>query len=370
MKICILVERWVGGGIENYLTSHFEHMDMQGLDIIIVTSAKETDFFDERLNKLGIKIKELLNESAGPFVRPVVLFKKLNSYLEKESFDLIHINANNGVGLRYAKIAQKSNIPRIIVHSHNSGTGMGIGRSIKLLGHYIGKKLYMKYPTEYWACSDLAAKWLFSPTIAKNKYSFVKNGINTEKVIFNFEKRKKIRSELGLEKKFTIGSIGRLSEQKNHAYLLNVFSELVKVRPEVKLLLIGSGELEEKLKLQAKELSISDDVIFYGSTNDVQMMLSAMDTFVLPSKYEGFPLVGIEAQCSGLETIVSNLVTKKLKLTDLISFEPINSNNSNWINRLESIDYRKNREQYQEVILNKGYDIKKTASDLRKRYLN
>lgn len=369
MKICILVERWVGGGIENYLISHFEHMDLQELEIVIVTSAKETTFFDDRLEKLGIKMYELLDKPAGPFMRPIVLFKNLTSYLKKEHFDLIHINANNGVGLRYAKIAYKNDISRIIVHSHNSGTGKGIGRSIKLIGHYLGKKMYMNYPTEYWACSDLAAKWLFSSTVVKNNYEFVKNGINTTEVSFNLEKRKTLRRELGIEKNYVIGSIGRLSEQKNHTYLLIFFADLLKARPEAKLLLVGSGELEKQLKSQAKELSISNNVIFYGSTNDVQMMLSAMDIFVLPSKYEGFPLVGIEAQCSGLETVVSDLVTKKLKLTKLVSFEPINNEDSNWVNKLKSRNYINNREQYQEIILNKGYDIKETARDLRKRYL-
>lgn len=368
MKIGVLVERWISGGIENYLVTHFENMNTHGLEITIITSKKETSFFDDRLNNIGIDIIELLEKPLGPFLRPVYIEKQLKKFLKVNFMDVLHINANNGMSLKYAKIGSKSGVKRVIVHGHNSDTGGGFGRPVKLMAHNLSKLVYMNYPTDYWACSDKAAKWLYSKKINKYNYQFVKNGINTKLFKFNLEHRLRIRNELGIMDRKIIGTIGRLSEQKNQQFLIEIMNELSKISSDYILLIVGNGELEGALKENVKRLSLSDKVIFYGTSNNIPHLLSAMDIFVLPSKYEGFPFVGIEAQCSGLKSIVSQQVTKRLQITNLINYEHINKGNSNWVERIDNTIKNENRECYYKYVEEEGFDIKRTASELRKRY--
>ncbi len=144
-----------------------------------------------------------------------------------------------------AKIAKKNNVKNIIVHSHCGGFSNLKYKIIKVLSSYS----LNKYPTEYWACSNLAAKWKFPKKVIKEgKYKVLKNAIDTSKIYYSTSIREEKRKELRVQDNLVIGHIGRFSIQKNHEFLIEIFNEIYKLNNKAILLLIGSGELEEKIR--------------------------------------------------------------------------------------------------------------------------
>lgn len=149
------------------------------------------------------------------------------------------------------------------------------------------------------------------------------NAIDTEKYAYNEEIRNKKREELQIGDRFCIGHVGRFAEQKNHAYLIDIFYEVHKKKEDAVLLLVGDGPLQEDVKARVHQYGLDDAVIFAGSRDDVGELYQAMDLFVLPSLFEGLALVLVETQCAGLRILVSDAVTDEIKMTDRMEYLPL-----------------------------------------------
>ena len=218
-------------------------------------------------------------------------------------------------------VAKRQKIKHIIIHSHNSNTPSGLLR--KLLNAL--NKPFLHLGTDFFACSKLAGEWLFGKNfLKKHELKIINNAVDIDKYKFNAQTRENIRNELECREKFVIGHVGRFCYQKNHDFLINVFYEVQKEDKDMILLLIGEGELKEEIQEKVKKLNIQDNVIFLGTTNKVQNYLQAMDLFVLPSRFEGLPVVGIEAQASGTKCLFSNNITKETKIVDNTEFLDLN----------------------------------------------
>ena len=232
-----------------------------------------------------------------------------------------------------------------------------------MLFHKISQQIYFKYATDYWACSMEAAEFLFGKDVGKSKQlKIIKNGIDTQKFRFNGNVRQKIREQLGISNRIVIGHIGRISYQKNQSFLLEVFRQVVKNRPEMVLLLIGDGDTT-MLQRRAAELEIEHSVVFLEATNQVAQLLSAMDVFVFPSIFEGFGIVAIEAQCAGLPTICSSQVPSDVDITPLCQHLMLNDDISVWVSAItkalnDSVD---SRDTYADRVKRAGYDIRDSA---------
>lgn len=175
--------------------------------------------------------------------------------------------------------------------------------------------------THGFACGKDAGKWMFH----NKPFEIIRNGINLKQYRYNEVVRSEYRKKLDVGRRTVIGHIGNFVDQKNHTFLLDAFAELLKMDENYLLLLISEGSLLEEIKEKARVLQIEDNVVFTGKTTVVQHYLQAMDLFVLPSLYEGLPVVLIEAQAAGLPCIVSDRVTKEADLTDSITYIPINN---------------------------------------------
>ena len=238
--------------------------------------------------------------------------------VQKEHYDVVHLNVFHGLSLYYARLAKKAGVPIRIAHSHNTALRASLTRPIKRLIHEIAKRLYSRDATDLWACSEAAGKFLFSRKMLKERgFRFVPNGIETEKFRFDPKVRESVRKELGLDGQFVIGNVGRLCYQKNQEFLLDIFVEVKKQRPNSDLLLVGEGELGEMLKQKAQKLGIADSVIFYGTSPTIERLLYAMDVFVFPSRFEGLGIVAVEAQAAGLHVICSEHIPQETCVTDL-----------------------------------------------------
>ena len=182
----------------------------------------------------------------------------------------------------------------------------------------------------------------------------INNAIDIEKFIFNQNIREKIRKQLNVEDKFVIGHIGRFSYQKNHEFLVDMFKNISNENSEAVLLLIGEGNLKEKIVQKVKENNLEEKVIFLGTVKNINEIMQAMDVFVLPSYYEGLPVVGIEAQASGIDCFFSDTITTELKINDNVKFLNIN-NTKEWCENIMKIAHR--NKQCSDKLIN-DYDIK------------
>ena len=263
-----------------------------------------------------------------------------------------------------AKLARKYGAKRVAVHSHCGGFVNLKYKIIRLLSWYP----LQKYPTDYFACSHLAARWKFpTPIIKKGRYRVLKNAVDTRVMRYDPALREQTRRELGVTDCFVVGHVGRFSQQKNHRYLLQVFAELVQKEPTAKLLLAGEGVLLDETLAYAEELGVADRVQYLGIRRDIPALMNAFDVFVLPSFFEGLPVVGIEAQATGLPVVTSTGVTKELPLEDLVTYLPLSDSPEIWAERVLAFARTPRRDTTQEMV-DSGYDVQVAARIMQETY--
>ena len=215
------------------------------------------------------------------------------------------------------------------------------------------------------APSELAADYLFGDnSLKKYNVHLLKNGIDTSLFSFGDERRCKIRRELCLENRLVIGHVGRLEVQKNHKFLLEIFSEIVKIRDDSVLVMVGKGDLKGSIANYAKDLGISEKIIFTGIRKDVPDCLMSMDVMVFPSFFEGMPNAVIEAQATGLPCLVSDTVTKECRVTDIVEFLSLKQSPKVWAEKaLQMVKCQVDRKMYAEKMRLAGYDITDVADE-------
>lgn len=328
----------------------------------IISDEKYIDIIGEKGGKVY-----LLNSKKRNFYNKVKDIFSMNRIISKNNYKIIHINTDNAFIAFIIGILGKINkVSKIIIHSHSTGTNQN---KIKILFHNISKFFLPFIGDEFLACSNPAGEWLY-PKKYLDKVKIINNGIDIEKYKFNLEKRKQLRKEMNLENKFILGHVGRFSDVKNHKFLIKIFNEVQQIEKESILLLIGNGELEQEIRKQAKELNLEEKVIFLGTTDKVEDYLQIMDIFLLPSKYEGLPIVGIESQASGLKCFFSKNITEELRITDLCEFLDINISPKKWAEEILKYKNSYERKNMVKEIEKAGYSIKLSVKELESIYLS
>lgn len=331
-SVYLYCDCWQNGGVEAYIMNLLREWDLSKTDCSVVTAQKATDIYDAELLSLNVPFIQVLHkESGSPVTRIWRNQGRFRAFLREHPCDVLYLNLSNAFTMRYAKSAREAGIPVRIVHSHCAQLRRSGAYYLKRLAHEYGKHVYASSADAYFACSDLAAKWMFPQRrITKSGVLFVPNAIDTARFRFQESGRINAREALKLKDRFVLGNVGRFVYQKNHPFLLRVFAGVAGRIPNAVLLLIGDGEDEEAVRAQAKALGIADRVIFYGKSDDVPPLLWAMDVFLLPSHFEGLPVSAIEAQAAGLRCLLSNQISTQCKITEGLSFLPI-SDPSVWV---------------------------------------
>lgn len=353
----------VNGGQESFVMSVITHMDLSDMHVDLLTPYYcKNDYYRKKVEELGGNVYELGKEIEQNRLNIKV---PILDFLKRHEYDVVHIHSGSITALSIiAQSAKKSGVKKVIVHSHS---GMAEENIKKKIIRLIGGLNMLRSVDVYCACSLEAAKAKYLKGIINRTY-MVKNGIDIERFKYNKEARSEIRNEYSIEDDdILIGHVGRFTYEKNHHFLINVFFNLLDNNTRYKLLLLGEGELHEEIVKEVKDKGISDKVIFVNSTNDVPKYMSAFDMFVLPSLYEGLPLVGVEAQASGLPVLVSDRVSKELAITDLVQYIECN-NQEKWIKAIKDNE-KKDRKSFAQDIRATGYDINETAKMLRSIYL-
>lgn len=292
-------------------------------------------------------------------------------FLKNNEYDVLHIHADTAWKLLiYAIPAKVVGIKRIIIHAHSSDVN-GNYRAVKIFCHKIAKLVLPKFADVYCTCSDLASQWMYLKRIQK-RVVFIKNGIDTEKFRFDGQARNTIRKRLNISDDIcVIGMVGNLSYQKNPEYALQIFKNLYKRNKQIILMFVGDGSDRTTIEAQVKNEKYYNNIIFYGYTTEVNKILNAFDVFILPSRFEGLPVCAIEAQTNGLPCILSDVISRQSKLSDNCSFMKITEDPSNWAERISNYFYIKTcRDNAYKRVIEKGFDIKKTAEIIYMIYVN
>lgn len=332
IKIAVYCDHWQNGGVEAYLMNLFRFWDRKKLDCELVVSQWETDLYDEELAKLSIPHRvTLAKRYRSPIRRILSNLSQMRCLLRAGEYDAVYFNLSNSFTMIYAWMSKRAGIPVRVVHSHCAGIRPGITYPAKLLAHRLGRCVFTPFVTQYFACSELAARWMFGDRVFQGgNVRLINNAVNTAAFAFRPEERERFRAQYGLTDKWVVGTVARFSEQKNPFFLLEVFAQLVRICPNAFLLWVGEGELMESAVERAKIDGISDRILFFGKTNQVANCLWAMDVFCLPSRFEGNPVSVIEAQAAGCICLVSSNVTQQCKVSDNVRFLPIDKGADVW----------------------------------------
>lgn len=323
--------------------------NIKDIDFNYLTSTKvyESDkSFDLNIDRTSIKGRIIYNHRLYKFL-------KKNKY----KYDIVHISSGAFFFTFFCVIISKiCNIKKVVVHSRNTPK---INKLKRILIRILNP-LYRKLTDVHLSCSTNAIKSLFTKS---DDVIVLKNGIEVDKYRYNEKIREKYRKKLNLEGKKVYGHIGRFTKQKNHEFLIDLFCKL---EDDSVLLLIGTGELEEKIKQKVKELNIENRVIFLGFRDDIDKLLNAIDVIIFPSLYEGFGNVVIEAQTNGLPTFVSSAVPEDANISN--NYHKIETFDINdWKKEILSVKTKDRKNAYKNTIKN-GFDIKDTAKQLEKIY--
>ena len=372
IRICWYCEKWQPGGIQAVQVNILQHMDLERFHVDVVVSEDDTTLFDEKLCSLGVnKIVTLDNQYTDPASRVLANIFAFGRLIKENHYDVVHLNVCHGVELLYCFWAWFYRVPVRIVHCRNNDIGAG-GRSrkFKIFCHNVCKRLFRNCPTLKLANSDLAAAWLYTRRdLEKGRVTILRNGIDARRYAFDPQHRTRIRHELGLDQKFVVGHVGHFNYQKNHEYLLTIFREIFRINPDAVLLLVGAGDNRDNVELLAQEYGISDHIVFYGVTNDIPAVMMAMDVFVLPSRFEGFGNVLMEAQACGLRCFASDsVIPKSVQITDLVTWIALEEDSRFWAEKICTNGSEYERKSYVDSVIAAGFDVSNMADALERMY--
>lgn len=369
MKIKIL-QKTAGmnaGGIEKFLINVEEKIDKDKFQFDYFLNQSDEQFYSEKIREYGgnIYAPEWKNNKILNVLNRLVFFYK---FLKNNKYDILHINEPLWASAIYALTGKLAGVKNIIVHSHNDHSNEKFNYIEKLINK-IARKINIISAEYYFACSNVAAEWLFGKKILKSKkYHKIPNAIDSKKYIFNDDIRNSIRKNLNIEDNFVVGHIGRFFEQKNHVFLIELFKEFLKLVPHAKLLLVGDGPLKNKIMELTEEYNIRDKVIFYGLSKNVPELLQAMDCFVFPSHYEGLGIAVIEAQAASLPVFCSNKVPLEAKITEECYFIDLAKDETEWAKFIYENTQNIIRKNNKDNVINAGYDINTDINWLEELY--
>lgn len=362
IKIAELIPRLEFGGVESVLLNYIGHLpNRNDFEIHVISQ----NIYDEKcmhqFEQLNIKVHFVTHKR----VSLVKHSKEIWNILKQEHFDVVHSHMT--LMNFYVMFMAKALGVRIrISHSHNAFIAQT--KKEKMIWPIL-KYLNRIFANVWMTCGYDAGEFLFGSRAMKTGgVIMLNNAIDEEMFKYKTTVRNRIRKELNICDNFVIGHIGRFMEQKNHIFLVDIFERVLSENPEAKLILIGAGELQRTIYEKVKTLNIEKSVIFTGNITNPQDYYQAMDLFVLPSLFEGLPVVSIEAQASGLPCLISDNVDKRCKVTSAVEFLPINQGVTLWENKIVSyIGRGRNTHAIEEIIYN-GYSISKEAEKLEKVY--
>lgn len=341
-------------GTTNVIMNYYRYMNKEKLDIDFVVPNNISNSLRSEIEVNGGKIYKIPMRNS----RPIKYMFNLTKVIKNNKYDIVHAHGNSSTLTAEMFSAWIGNVKTRIVHSHSTSCKY---KTIDKILRPIFYKLY----THAIACSDDSGVWLFK----EREYLVLNNGIDVERFAFNQKIREEYRKDLNIENSFVIGHIGYFNYPKNQEFLIDVFYHIYKKQKNAILILIGDGRDRKNIEKKIEKLKIEKHVVLLGERADISNLLQAIDVFVLPSFFEGFSIVTLEAQAASLKTYCSTNVPKEVKVSKLVEFLSLDDSAQKWAERIMDFEVGYKRKNMIENESFKNYDIVKIADKLRKYYI-
>lgn len=352
------------GGAETNMMNYYREMDRSRFQCDFLVHRPEEGAYEKEILELGGKIFRL------PALHPLKIdaYKKAVALFfdENPGYQIIHGQLSE-LGVFIYEEAKKRKIPVIIAHAHNSPKLRDY--DAKFLFREIWKKRMRKSVNTYFTCGGDSAKWLFGKNLAAKAYQ-MNNAVNTADFAFDQVLRKTKKIELSADKKLNFFHVGRFHKQKNHHFLIELFSEFIKLQPGSHLYLVGEGSLKASVQKRVNKINLGKQVTFLGLRDDVAELFQAMDVFLFPSLFEGLPVALVEAQASGIFCAISDAIPSEAILVDEnVLVQSLERSPEDWAQAV-LVNYADfERKDVSAEIISAGYDIKANANKLEEKYL-
>lgn len=320
IKVAQIVGKLYGGGVEKVIFNYYRKIDKSIIQFDFFYDSDSTVAPPQDLIDMGAKFYKI-----PPYQKIHKYIPCLYRILKKNHYDIIHSNLNT-LSVFPLFVGRLVNIPVRIAHNHSVPSGNEGART------YLKKflRLFSKLnANEYFACSRKAGIWLFGKEkFDKGQVEIIYNAIFLNKFNYTENQIDELKEELGIKKDdFVVGHVGRLTFAKNQEFLIRVFSQIEKQLPNAKMLIVGDGELRERLVNSAKKLGLEKKIIFTGQSTQSEKFYSIMNVFILPSFFEGLSMATVEAQVGGVPVIVSKAVPHEANISNQFHQLSLEKNN-------------------------------------------
>nr|WP_308650378.1 glycosyltransferase family 1 protein [uncultured Agathobacter sp.] len=349
------------GGQETFIMNVFKAIDKKKVTFDFLCTINEKGAYDDDITGLGGKIFSL--ELGHYKIQLVDRLYALSKFLRTHNneYKVFHIHTQHAMdGFLNAVVAKNAGIKKVIVHSHSTST------LYHPMLHMMFRPFLRNLHIYRFACSELAGQWLFGKHA---KYKIIRNGIDINRFSYSTSVRKRVRLENDWQGNTVIGHVGSMTYPKNHEFIIDVFAEYVKKNPKAILVLVGDGPFKTKIETKIKSLKIEEKIRLMGSRSDIYNIDQGIDLFLFPSHYEGLPVVLVEAQCTGLKCLISDVITPEIDLTQNIYRMSLNEDIEAWVEMIDKIiSTLDKRQSMSSAVQLAGFDIKNTAEELEKIY--
>lgn len=361
-RILHVIGKMDRAGAETLIMNIYRTIDRSKIQFDFMVFTDEQADYDEEIEQLGGVIYHMPSFKGYNYLSLNNCFRK---FFQKHSYDIVHGHIGSLAPL-YLKWAKRYGA-YTIAHSHNTKSQRFWQSKI----YYLLSHRVIHIADFFMACSIQAGDDRFGKVITdKQNFKVINNGINVEQYKYSEERHRRLKKEFGMSDKMVFGHVGRFSQQKNHQFLIDIFYEIQKKQDNAVLILVGRGNLEEEVRKQISNLGIEKKVLLLGVRKDIPDLMNLFDAFIFPSFFEGFGIVGIEAQATGLPCFFSDGIVKEAVVTDNVYVYSLKLEASIWARNIlkELKGFR--REDKSKRVRDAGFDIKNTSEEIEKFYLS
>lgn len=346
------------GGMEAMIMNLYRNIDRSQWQFDFAVHVKERGCYEDEIEKLGGRIHRFPIMRSNPLRYKKAWEKFWDTH--KGEYEVFQMHTNSLANIIALQTAAKAGIPQRIVHAHSAYANKGRLQLLNDILHKYHRCNIDNYATIKFACSELAANWMFGKDCLEDGSAILmNNGVDYDRFLFNEERRNLIKEELGIVDKFTLVQVGSFLPVKNHIFTIGICKQLVASGfSNFVCLFLGSGVLKEQLEQFAIDENLERNIIFVGSKKNVEDYLSASDIFLMPSLYEGMPLSVVEAQASGLKCLLSDTITQMAKVSDRVEYLSI-EDSSIWVEHILNCMVQVDRTN---LLLDDRLNIKTTIS--------
>ena len=354
IRVAQIVGKLWAGGVEMMIFNYYRAIDKSKIQFDFYYDADSTVEPPQDLIDMGAMFYKL-----PPYQKLPQYMNELKKYFENNRYLIVHSHLNT-LSIFPLFVAWTCHVPVRIAHNHSVPSGKEPHRDIL---KYLLRTCAKIFPTDYFACSEKAGRWMFgNKNYNANKVVVIKNAIDFKRFRPDKSITESLKRTLGLTEKFVICHIGRFTFAKNHKFLLDIFQKILKVREDSILLLVGDGELHQEIHKEVKKRKLESQVIFTGQVSNPELYYRLADILVIPSVFEGLSLTTIESQIAGIPAVVSEAIPDEAIISDGVV--RLSLKDSDWVKEILALADKK-------VTLNEksyAYDIQYAVKKLENWY--